>query len=345
MYPSKERSYSGLFVKNQVDALVPTLPEGWTLEFIYMRRRFTGRLGSLFKYLVFGLRVLALAWNRPVFDIVHIHYYMPTVYIGLIYKFLRSWKTSLLVTFHGGDIDFFDRPHWFYRMPARFVSMGIGVSAGLTSKIETMHLLPSSKIRILSAGISNEFEPKTREKNIDILFVGSLLKYKGIDRLINVLRQIEKPLKVSVVGVGPELTSLQIFSRETHHRVSLAGSIESGRLPDFYSSARFLLNTSRLESFGLVIAEAMACGCLPIATLTDGSKEQIVHGRNGFLVEGQEEEELCRNLAKTIDEALILPEEKRLNLSSAAIDCAQKYKLSNVANELVTIYSLHGRCH
>jgi poly(glycerol-phosphate) alpha-glucosyltransferase len=89
-------------------------------------------------------------------------------------------------------------------------------------------------------------------------------------------------LTLDVYGDGPERDRLQ----------EMAGSGEVVRFHGFTPSARealssasVLLLTSRSEAFSLVIAEAMAAGCLPISyDVPYGPRELIRHGRTGWLV-------------------------------------------------------------
>lgn len=83
------------------------------------------------------------------------------------------------------------------------------------------------------------------------------------------------------------------------------------RARDIYSRCRIWLLCSRSEGFGMPILEAMACGCVVVATDCGGPKDIIQDGENGFLVdigdvEGMVEKvrlllqdpDLCRSMAE-----------------------------------------------
>ena len=63
----------------------------------------------------------------------------------------------------------------------------------------------------------------------------------------------------------------------------------------YYSAADLLVYPTRADTFGLVVAEAMACGTPVLATRVGGVTEQITEGRNGFLVESDISEEALAN--------------------------------------------------
>ena len=62
------------------------------------------------------------------------------------------------------------------------------------------------------------------------------------------------------------------------------GFVEREVLRDTYWAADIVLLPSRLEGFGLVVAEAMCCGAIVIRTPSGGWQDQVEEGRTGFLV-------------------------------------------------------------
>ncbi|ODT37905.1 MAG: hypothetical protein BGO45_03015 [Microbacterium sp. 71-36] len=89
-------------------------------------------------------------------------------------------------------------------------------------------------------------------------------------------------LTLDVYGDGPERDRLEERAG-TDGRVRLHGFVPAAR--GALTSASVLLLTSRSEAFSLVVAEAMAAGCLPIAyDVPYGPRELIRHGRTGWLV-------------------------------------------------------------
>ena len=75
------------------------MPDEIDLTVRAMPRRFTGRLGSLVKYVAFLLACVPLLFRR--FDVVHIHYFVPLGGWGWLYRRLHR-DSRLFVTFHGG---------------------------------------------------------------------------------------------------------------------------------------------------------------------------------------------------------------------------------------------------
>jgi phosphoglycolate phosphatase (TIGR01487 family) len=107
-------------------------------------------------------------------------------------------------------------------------------------------------------------------------FPGARLVFVGGKSLSN---KISKDRLVYEQRVEALIRKLRLKSK-----VIFTGNIEYSELPKVYNSADVVALTSRLEGFGLSVTEAMACGTPVVGTSVGGIPEQIVHGRNGFLV-------------------------------------------------------------
>lgn len=71
----------------------------------------------------------------------------------------------------------------------------------------------------------------------------------------------------------------------------------------FYAVLDVFVSASRVEPFGLVIAEAMACACAIVATATDGAKEIINDGESGKLVEIENPAAMARAISEFLGDA------------------------------------------
>jgi len=98
------------------------------------------------------------------------------------------------------------------------------------------------------------------------------------------LRKKYDDFVVLYVGDGPLDATMreQIDQKNLQDHILLLGE-QSNPYP-YMAAARALLLTSRLESFGLVIAEAMLCGAVPITTDSGGPRELLCNGKFGLLL-------------------------------------------------------------
>jgi len=75
-----------------------------------------------------------------------------------------------------------------------------------------------------------------------------------------------------------------------------SGKVKQEELANYYHAADVYVSSSRHESFGKVLIEAMAAGLPVVATATTGSKEIVKDGENGFLVSIGDSQALARKV-------------------------------------------------
>lgn len=112
------------------------------------------------------------------------------------------------------------------------------------------------------------------------LYVGRVAIEKNIEAFL----QLKLPGLKVVVGDGPMRKTLQ----EQYPDVLFAGAHDHHALPACYRRADVFVFPSRTDTFGLVLAEAMACG-IPVAAFpVPGPMDVVAHGISGILDEDLE---------------------------------------------------------
>jgi glycosyltransferase involved in cell wall biosynthesis len=107
---------------------------------------------------------------------------------------------------------------------------------------------------------------------------------------VRMLRKSKPELKVVCLfpgGAGydgPEIEGNALKDEADAAAFRFLGFRYGGALRECYWAADIVLLPSRFEGFGLVIPEAMSCGCVPVRTPGGGARDQIVDGVNGYLV-------------------------------------------------------------
>ena len=86
-------------------------------------------------------------------------------------------------------------------------------------------------------------------------------------------------------------------------RVVFTGFVPEGEKADLYRLSDVCILPSRQEGFGFVLLEAMACGVPSIGSLADGSREAVLEGRIGLLVDPASREDMV----KVVCEAMTRP--------------------------------------
>jgi glycosyltransferase involved in cell wall biosynthesis len=95
-----------------------------------------------------------------------------------------------------------------------------------------------------------------------------------------------------------------------------------------------LVLPSRIEGFGLAVAEAMLCGVVPIRTPAAGALDQIEDGVNGFLVPFGDHDALSTRIGQICDDDAL-----RATMSAAAIGSArEKFTRTRMVEETLRVY-------
>ena len=149
-----------------------------------------------------------------------------------------------------------------------------------------------------------------KKKSQDILFVGSIIRLKGVDDLMTAFEMIaekHKNARLIFAGEGTKLEELQkrVISDSLSDRVSLTGHLAQQELAELMANSYCLVLPSLTEGLGRVLIEAMACGLPLIGTEVGGIPELIEDKVNGLLIPPSNPNEL----ALALDWILSHPEE------------------------------------
>ncbi|MBK9262188.1 MAG: glycosyltransferase family 4 protein [Polyangiaceae bacterium] len=130
-------------------------------------------------------------------------------------------------------------------------------------------------------------EHSTYRDNAKLLYVGGVLRNKGLDVLLRALRNTVFPVRLEIIGDGAWMTNAHMLAHELgiHDRVSFLGRKPQHELREHYRRANCLVVPSRWpEPFGLVGVEAMSHGTPVIASAVGGILEWLVPGQTGLAV-------------------------------------------------------------
>jgi len=126
-----------------------------------------------------------------------------------------------------------------------------------------------------------------------LAFLGRLTRNKGVDIAIRVARRVGLPLRIAGNIAGEEGDRFFFESQikpQLDAEIRWIGEIGDAEKGVFLGNARALLMPIRWdEPFGIVVAEALACGTPVIASPRGSMPELIQPGRNGFLAPDEDE--------------------------------------------------------
>lgn len=333
MYPSKEKSYAGIFVKNQYEQLRDSLSYMDSVEIFYMKRQFSSNLGSVFKYFKTFLLFIPFLFKK--FDIIHLHFFHPLIYLVWIYKKIHP-NCKSVVTFHGTDITkkINNKNKIHFQKVSKCVDFSIPVGATLAQMVEEKLKLKQGKT--LPVGVNNRvFKHYKSIKNYDFIFVGSFTKTKGIDVIIEaILKLNDRSIKYCFCGSGEYFSDLKELY-EMGFNVSIHQNQTQPEISELLNRSRFFLIMSRNEGFPTVSIESMFCGVPVITSDIPQFREQVKTGVNGYMIPVNNVDELVQTLVKSKN----IPDHEYSKLVVGALNSFAELSLQNVCENLIVIYS------
>lgn len=122
--------------------------------------------------------------------------------------------------------------------------------------------------------------PNKSTSVFNVLFVGRDSKEKRVELFLEITKRLAHIpfIQFHLIGIEREVA---IGANLTSHGVL----IDRAQIESKYARAHVLVLTSESEGFPKVIAEAMAFGCIPIATAVGAIPEMLSHGEYAFLTD------------------------------------------------------------
>ena len=175
------------------------------------------------------------------------------------------------------------------------------------------------------------FYPRKKAGVLTVLFVGTMVPWKGAGIAFDICRDIERDHKnVRFVFIGDGFLRKELMKRASKRFVFLR-NISNQDLALWYSKADVFLYPTKYESFGRVLAEAQLSGAPIVTTRVGGVPETV--GSAGFLVDYGDWDRMKEYTIRLLtDNAL------RKRASRQSIKHAQQYKSKLVTDKIYRIY-------
>ncbi len=215
--------------------------------------------------------------------------------------------------------------------PSRLIQANL-INQGITTAIE-----------VVSNGTSLEHfsgQAKVIHSPPKFLHVGRISYEKNCDVVVRAFALIQKhypTATLDIIGDGPALQSLKVMvkSLDLSSNVVFHGMIEHERLCKLYWRYDIFLTASTMETQGLVVLEAMACGLPCIGVDAFALPELIQEGRNGFIVAPFDIKALASRAVQLAGDAALY---RRFSTESLTI--AKEHDIHACADRLEEVYRL-----
>lgn len=208
---------------------------------------------------------------------------------------------------------------------------------------ENMERIGIRNVRLWKRGVDAEkFNPRFRNPDMRnllsdghpqdtiLVYVGRVSAEKQIDQLKAVLEQVPGT-RLAVVGDGPARADL-----EEHFRglpVTFTGFMSGQALSEAYASADIFVFPSALETFGLVVVEAMAAGLPVVSSRVGGVRDVVREGETGYTFDVNDVPALVEGVRQ-----IAVSRERIAQMGRAARAFAETQTWDAMMDEVVDLY-------
>lgn len=186
---------------------------------------------------------------------------------------------------------------------------------------------------------TNRFSISCGKENSNVFsfgFLGFLTYKKRVDNLIQAFDLAfgnDDSASLTIGGDGElfgDLVDLASKAKSAK-RITFSGEISRDNAPSFYRKLDCFVLPSDVETFGVVLIEALATG-LPVVATRSGGPEMIVNDSNGLLVDLNSVEKLAG--------AMLFIKDNMHNYDAARIreDCINRFGEDSVIDRIVNVY-------
>ncbi len=284
--------------------------------------------------------ILFILKNYKKYDCIHIHTPNPLIELILIFlpikKLIISWGSDIV---NQKILKLFFNPIQFFllRKSKKIICLSnnyLNYSRELKNFRKKIVIIPP-----IIKKLSNTHKVKNNHK-INILMVGRLVDYKGYDIAIEALSLLPKNYNLNIIGSGKNKKKLinLITNLKLNKRIKLLDKVNDQLKEKYLKKSSFFLmcSTSRAESFGISILEAISNSLPLIISRVKGSgmNDMIINKFNGYKFENFSHIDCAKKITKLCES------KKRLNLFSknSLKLFNQKFNRKKIETNLERIY-------
>ncbi|MHA1304216.1 MAG: N-acetyl-alpha-D-glucosaminyl L-malate synthase BshA [Candidatus Heimdallarchaeaceae archaeon] len=278
-------------------------------------------------------------------DILNIHYAIPSAVSAYLVREITNIPVG--ITAHGSDIHILGVDPAYNPIISHVFQNIDGISTVsnyMKGEIHT-NFAQNQNVKVIYNPIDtnrfrrieiNECDFKKLYSNY-FIHVSNFRPVKNVPFIIEAFAEVlknNKDVGLILVGEGPERNESELLAKELgiEKHVLFQGIRYS--LAPIYSCSSAVISASENESFGLTLAEAMACETPVIAPKVGGIPEVIKHGITGFLYDYNNKDQL-------VDYMLQLLEDKELvqRMGQAGRkDVIERFNCSMIADQYLSWY-------
>ncbi|MGA9531254.1 MAG: glycosyltransferase, partial [Anaerolineales bacterium] len=248
-------------------------------------------------------------------DVIHAQHLWVTGYAA------SKTDVPTVETAHGTDLMGFRRyPDWRALALEGTHKAGavIAISRQVSADAIALYHIPPARVRLILNGFDESvFHPMTVDRaevlrgfgltetsRAIVMFVGKLTAFKGVDVLLEAAAIYESALgdvMTVIVGDGELREQLRDQAADLQVKnVHFLGQHPQPQVARLLNAADVSVVPSRVEPFGLVAVEALACGT-PVVATSAGGLPDFIDDRVGWLVEAGDSDQLADAVIEAVE--------------------------------------------
>jgi glycosyltransferase involved in cell wall biosynthesis len=201
-----------------------------------------------------------------------------------------------------------------------------------------VHLVPNA---VDTAGLADQMRAYNTNRPLKLVYVGRLVRTKGLFEVIKALIELKRAgreFELSIAGGGPDQCELMAASESAglNDRVHFLGSVVGEKKHRLWlDSDLFVFPTYHREGLPYSLLEAMAAGCVPIATPVGAIPDVMQDWEHGLFVPVKDACALANAVATLDDERASL-----IRMAEAARRrVAEQYTVVRLADDFRKLYA------
>lgn len=257
----------------------------------------------------------------------------------------RKIKSIHIITYaHGNAEDMCHVSHknrfyfkkWVLKKSLNKADRVVAISKTVKESLMKWFTLPSEYISVIYNGVNTDKFVYTGKKSIStnclkIIYVGRLIKVKGVQITLNALALLPNDLKYefTIVGNGGYKSELEQLSESLgiNDKVFFVG--EQSDVTKFLAEADIFIHMPVWEEgFGITVIEAMAAGLICVCADSGAIPEIITDGEDGYIVPKYDSKELANKIMEIVNKRYVQ------DISQSARRRALDFSIENFAARL-----------
>lgn len=291
--------------------------------------------GNVFKRLCMFSQLMRKARG---YDVIHIHC---CSYVGFFSAILgvtvaRKLCKRCVCTYHGGGAErFFSRYSWLVKRYLNKTDANIVLSEFLAKVFDKYgikyHIIPN----ILEADDSHYRKRTTvSPRFISVRTLQPLYNVQCIIRAFAIVKEKIQDAILYILSDGPERHNLEVLVEELNLAdVHFIGRVPNSKVYDYLAKTDIFVSMPTIDNQPMSVLEAFKCGLLVISSRVGGVPYMVEDGKNGLMVESNNQFELAEKMIWSVDH-----QKESVRLMEEGYKSLENYQWKNIKEKLFDMY-------